>query len=243
MLCLPTACQNGMSAFSRFKHVPPILADVGVHVGVGLHEHQVRARGRGGQFVGHPSAAVFLLRGGHQQHVALRQDRPQASEVVAGRGEGRGGDEEKGRGEASGGRSPCLTSFVPRPSPLSSLPSSVVSGSGQSTNTRSRSAGRSRSIHSTDRAIDAEQFRRQTGMADERGAGCRGAGTAGLHHFRPEQGIHQRALARAGAAQRGHDQRRFESHAERVGPGGKAADQRPAFLGRLPCRAPRRTNG
>ncbi len=66
-----------------FKHAPPIVADVGIDVGMSLHEDQVCPGRCGGQFIGDAGAAVFLLRGGDQEHVALRQDRPQAGEIVA----------------------------------------------------------------------------------------------------------------------------------------------------------------
>ena len=95
-------------------------------VGVGLHEDQLGAVRRGGQFVGHAGAAILLLRGGDQQHVALGQDRPQPRQVAVGR----------------------LADPFQR-SRRRRSPSSVVSGSGQSTSTRSRSAGRSRWINST----------------------------------------------------------------------------------------------
>ena len=196
---------------------------------MGLHENQMRAAGRGGQFVGHPGAAVFLLRGGDQQHVALGQDRPQPGEVVARRGEGRG---ERGEGGDETMR-PIAFPSLSRLS-LSLLFRRVRIGAIDQHQVAQR---RQVAFDPLDRGrIDAEQFGRQAGPANERGPGGGGTGAAGLHDFGPEQGVDQRALAGAGAAERGDDQRRFEPHPQRVGPLGQPTHQRPALLGRLPCR-------
>ena len=45
-----------------------------------LHEDQPCPRGGGGKFLGHPGAAVLLLRGGHDQNIAQRQDPPQSGQ-------------------------------------------------------------------------------------------------------------------------------------------------------------------
>jgi hypothetical protein len=65
------------------EHPPPIVADVLVHVGMGLDEDQPGAACRRGQLVGHPGAAVLLLCGSHQQHVAVRQQMPQPRQIGA----------------------------------------------------------------------------------------------------------------------------------------------------------------
>src|SRR5690606_6150302 len=62
----------------------PVVANILVDVGVGLDEDQPRAAGRGGQLVGHPGAAILLLRRGHQQHVAVGQQVAEPGEVGAG---------------------------------------------------------------------------------------------------------------------------------------------------------------
>ena len=51
----------------RFQALPPVVANIGVLVGMGLHEDQPRPRGGGGKFLGHAGTAVLLLRGGHDQ--------------------------------------------------------------------------------------------------------------------------------------------------------------------------------
>ena len=65
---------------SPFQTVPPIIADIGVLLGMGLHEDQPCPRRGRGKFLGHPCAAVLLLRGGHDQDVAQRQDPPQSGQ-------------------------------------------------------------------------------------------------------------------------------------------------------------------
>ena len=57
-----------------FKHAPPIVADVLVHRRMGLDEDQSGTGGGRGQFITYPRAAILLLRGGHQQHVTVRED-------------------------------------------------------------------------------------------------------------------------------------------------------------------------
>ena len=63
----------------------PVVADVLVDVGMGLDEYQPGAACGVGQFLGHPGAAIFLLRGGYQQYVAVGQEVAEAGEVGAGR--------------------------------------------------------------------------------------------------------------------------------------------------------------
>ena len=77
---LPLAFANFVVGVGVFVGVTP--GRVGVLVGVGLNENQVRAMGRGRKFVGHAGAAIFLLRGGNQQHVAFGQNRAEAGEIA-----------------------------------------------------------------------------------------------------------------------------------------------------------------
>ena len=74
----------------RFQRVSPVVANIGVLVGMGLHEDQPCSRGGGGKLLGHAGAAVLLLRGGHDQDVAQRQDPPQPGQRRVGRQRSRG---------------------------------------------------------------------------------------------------------------------------------------------------------
>ena len=66
------------------QHPPPVLADVAVLGGPGLHEQHPAALGGGPQFVADAGVAVFLLRGDDQQHVAVRQQFAEPPEVRGG---------------------------------------------------------------------------------------------------------------------------------------------------------------
>ncbi len=73
-----------------FRHVvvraqvaSPIVADVLVELGVRLHENQPAAIGGQSQLVRDAARAVFLLSGGVDQHVAVRQQFVQSLEVAA----------------------------------------------------------------------------------------------------------------------------------------------------------------
>ena len=126
-----------------FKHAPPIVADVGIDVGMSLHEDQVcpgaaAASSSATRALRYFCCVAVTRSTSHFGRIARRRARLSLGKGREERGEGRGK-------EASG----CVGS-CPLPSPLSSLPASVVSGSGQSTKTKSRRAGRSRSIHSTE---------------------------------------------------------------------------------------------
>ena len=84
--------------------------------------------------------------------------------------------------------------------------------------------------------IDTQHLGRQSPAADEHRPGGRRASPARRDDLGPEQGVDQGALAGAGAAQRGHNQRGFEPHAQCGRPIGQPANQRPTSLGRFPGR-------
>ena len=93
----PTEGWSGTVPFFRqfcVEYVSPIVADVGVQVGMGLHEDQVDAAGGGGQFVGHAGAAILLLGGRNKQHVTMGEDGSQPSQIAARSRESCGGRKE-----------------------------------------------------------------------------------------------------------------------------------------------------
>ena len=211
----PKVGREGSFSGVRLQHLPPIVADVVVQIGMGLHEDQVGATRRRGQFVGHPGAAIFLLRGGDQQHVALRQDRPQPRQVAAERA-------VRARGEDAAGVSVRCSVFLRR----------VRIGTIDQHQVAQRRQIALDQFHRG--RVDAEHLGRQAGTANERGPGGGGPRPAGLHHFRPDDRIHQRTLPGAGAAEGGHDQRGVQPHPQRRRPIRQPPHQRPALLGRLP---------
>ena len=144
----------------RREHLPPVRADVFLLVGMGLDEDQPGAGGRGGQFLRHPGTAVLLLRGRHQQHVAMRQDAAQGGQVRSRRGLAR----RTMRCSRGGGRH-LVRVF------LGAFRRVRIGAIDQ------HQLGQRRQIALDDldvAGIDAEHLGRQSGAADERGS--RGGG-------------------------------------------------------------------
>ena len=142
---------------------------------MGLHEDQPRPRGGGGKLLGHAGAAILLLRGGHDQHVAQRQDPPQPGQRRV-RGTG-GAPSTLGPGRGSGG--------IGR----------IGVGAIDENQVRQR---RQILLDQIDLAgVHAQDFRRQPRTAEHRRAGRRRPAATRADQFRPRQGVDQRALARS----------------------------------------------
>ena len=115
-------------------------------------------------------------------------------------------------------------------------PASVVSGSGQSISTTSRSSGAStRTISKSSRGSPSKSSS-TCGWATRTGRRRRGALPAGKRAFAADERIDEGAFARAGSAECRDDQRRFEADAERFDAREQPPHEGPAMLQRLPRR-------
>ena len=135
------------------QHRAPIVADVVFDIGVGLHEDQSRTGRSSGQFLFDPGAAIFLLRGRDQQHVAVRQYFSQAGKIAVGLAQGS-----------------LLRSCLGRVG-IGTIDQHQIAEHGQIAGDQF-DAGR----------IDAQHFRRDIAAADERGPSGGGPLASGLHH-------------------------------------------------------------
>ncbi len=121
-----------------------------------LHKDQSRPGGRRGQFFRHSGAAVFLLRGGHQQHVAVRQYLSQTSKIIR-------------RFPAYG----VLERYF------------GCIGIGAIHQHQLAEQGQIAYDQLNARGIDAQHFRSDIGTADKRGPASSGTLTSDLYNLRP----------------------------------------------------------
>ncbi len=198
MVCLQTAT--------------PIVADVGVAIGMGLHENQPCPRRGGGQFAGNAGTTVLLLRSGNDQDVAVRQDPSQPGERRVGRIEARSASERmhavsrvtRPLACASGFNAyflACASGFNVlhfRRVGIGAIDQHKVCQRGQIL------------LHQIDFAGgNAKHLGGQPRAAKDRGAGRSWSVAAGANQLGPSQCVDERTLAGSASTQSGYNQRGF----------------------------------
>ena len=210
--------------------LPPVVADVGVTGGMGLHEQERPPRRERRHLAGHAPRAVFL-RGGHQeQDIAGRQDPlEEVAIVVVG-----------ARALRPTGRRLRPTGWQRRPRPLGVGIGAVDQ----------HDVGHSGGVAGDDPGADlVERLPRAVdipGHNYHRRHRRRPGDVAGRAHVPSGQGVDERALAGAGASDDADDEDARELAAGPVEPRGNLLPLRPHAPGRGPVgerRAPPRQPG